>query len=125
MRFNWVRPTSHPVERQYQLVGILVHCFWVSRFSISSFLEPVLTAHRSGFGAGMAGSAVFVSINAVVDPAHKAVATSGLQLSMPIGMLLGVTSASAVMLDVLQRVLDKKLLQFGLSLESRSEVLND
>ncbi|KAI0876425.1 major facilitator superfamily transporter [Hypoxylon argillaceum] len=76
-----------------------------------------------GFGAGMAGSAVFVSINAVVDPAHKAVATSGLQLSMPIGMLLGVTSASAVMLDVLQRVLDKKLLQFGLSLESRSEVI--
>ncbi|KAI3335759.1 major facilitator superfamily transporter [Ustulina deusta] len=76
-----------------------------------------------GFGAGMAGSAVFVSINAVVEPAHKAVANSGLQLAMPIGMLLGVTAGSAVMLDVLQRVLDKKLLDVGLSLESRTEII--
>ncbi|KAI1421897.1 major facilitator superfamily transporter [Xylaria sp. FL1777] len=76
-----------------------------------------------GFGSGMAGSAVFVSINAVVEPAHKAVATSGLQLAMPIGMLLGVTAGSAVMLDVLQRVLDKKLLDIGLSPESRAEII--
>ncbi|KAI1127072.1 major facilitator superfamily transporter [Nemania abortiva] len=76
-----------------------------------------------GFGAGMAGSAVFVSLNAVVDPEHKAVVTSGLQLSIPIGMLLGVTAASAVMLEVLQRVLDKRLLEFGLNLERRTEVI--
>ncbi|KAI1272989.1 major facilitator superfamily transporter [Xylaria sp. FL0933] len=76
-----------------------------------------------GFGAGMAGSAVFVSINAVVEPEHKAVANSGLQLAMPIGMLLGVTAGSAVMLDVLQRVLNKKLLEVGLSPETRAEII--
>ncbi|TGJ79364.1 hypothetical protein E0Z10_g9408 [Xylaria hypoxylon] len=76
-----------------------------------------------GFGSGMAGSAVFVSINAVVDPAHKAVATSGLQLAIPIGMLLGVTAGSAVMLDIVQKVVDKKLLDIGLSLESRTEII--
>lgn len=73
----------------------------------------------------MANSAVFVSLNAVVDPEHKAVVTSGLQMSFPIGMLLGVTAASAVMLDVLQRVLDNKLLAAGLSVEKRAKVIND
>ncbi|KAI0535383.1 major facilitator superfamily transporter [Xylaria digitata] len=76
-----------------------------------------------GFGSGMAGSAIFVSINAVVDPAHKAVATSGLQLAVPIGMLLGVTAGSAVMLDIVQKVLNEKLLEIGLSLESRTEII--
>ncbi|KAI0453599.1 major facilitator superfamily transporter [Xylaria acuta] len=76
-----------------------------------------------GFGAGMSGSSVFVSLNAVVEPAHKAVVTSGLQLAIPIGMLLGVTVGSAVMLDVVQRVLDKKLFEVGLDLESRTEII--
>ncbi|KAI0440589.1 major facilitator superfamily transporter [Xylaria telfairii] len=76
-----------------------------------------------GFGAGMSGSAVFVSLNAVVEPAHKAVVTSGIQLAIPIGMLLGVTAGSAVMLDVVQRVLDKRLFEIGLDLESRTEII--
>ncbi|KAI1735285.1 major facilitator superfamily transporter [Xylaria scruposa] len=76
-----------------------------------------------GFGAGMSGSSVFVSLNAVVEPAHKAVVNSGLQLAIPIGMLLGVTSGSAVMLDVIQRVLDRKLFEIGLDLESRTEII--
>ncbi|KAI1751536.1 major facilitator superfamily transporter [Xylaria castorea] len=76
-----------------------------------------------GFGAGMSGSSVFVSLNAVVEPAHKAVVNSGLQLAIPIGMLLGVTTGSAVMLDVVQRVLDKKLFEIGLDLESRTEII--
>jgi hypothetical protein len=70
----------------------------------------------------MASSAVFVSLNAVVEPAHKAVVTSGLQLAIPVGMLLGVAASSAVMLDVLQKALDRKLFDIGLSLESRTEV---
>ncbi|GAW18421.1 hypothetical protein ANO14919_078960 [Xylariales sp. No.14919] len=78
-----------------------------------------------GFGSGMAGSAVFVSINAVVDREHKAVATSGLQLAVPIGMLLGVTAGSAVMLDVVQKVVDKKLIAIGLGLESRTEIIKN
>ncbi|KAI0968701.1 major facilitator superfamily transporter [Xylaria arbuscula] len=76
-----------------------------------------------GFGSGMAGSAVFVSIQAVVEPEHKAVANSGMQLAMPIGMLLGVTAGSAVMLDVLQRVLNDRLLRIGLRPENRAEII--
>jgi hypothetical protein len=66
---------------------------------------------------------VFVSLNAVVEPAHKAVVTSGLQLSIPLGMLLGVTAGSAAMLQVVQNVLDKKLLEAGLDLAHRTEVI--
>ncbi|KAJ2997326.1 hypothetical protein NUW58_g683 [Xylaria curta] len=89
-------------------------------------LNWIYTTYRSmagGFGAGMSGSAVFVALNAAVDPVHKAAVTSGLQLALPIGMLLGVTAGSAVMLDVLQRVLDKNLLEAGLNLESRTEII--
>lgn len=87
-------------------------------------VECIFTVYHSGFGAGMSGSAVFVSLNAVVEPVHKAVVTSGIQLAIPIGMLLGVTAGSAVMLDVIQRVLDKRLFEIGLDLESRTEVSN-
>jgi len=70
----------------------------------------------------MASSAVFVCLNAVVEPAHKAVVVSGLQLSFPVGMLLGVTASSAAMFGVLQSTLEKKLLEIGLPPETRSEV---
>lgn len=73
----------------------------------------------------MSASAVFVSLAAVVEPAHKAVVTSGLQLAIPIGMLLGVSAGSAVMLEVIQWVLDKRLLEAGLSFDSRTEVMNN
>lgn len=76
-----------------------------------------------GFGSGMAASAVFVGLAAVVEPAHKAVVTSGLQLAIPIGMLLGVSAGSAVMLEVIQWVLDKRLLEAGLSFDSRKEII--
>ncbi|KAI0201228.1 major facilitator superfamily transporter [Astrocystis sublimbata] len=78
-----------------------------------------------GFGSGMSASAVFVSLNAVVEPAHKAVVTSGLNLAIPIGTLLGVTAGSAAMLDVIQRVVDKKLLEIGLDFESRTEIIRN
>ncbi|KAH8162618.1 hypothetical protein CIB48_g5620 [Xylaria polymorpha] len=91
--------------------------------SLFASIGYLLLVIRCGFGAGMSGSAVFVSLNAVVEPVHKAVVTSGIQLAIPIGMLLGVTAGSAVMLDVIQRVLDKRLFEIGLDLESRTEII--
>ncbi|KAI0391453.1 major facilitator superfamily transporter [Xylariaceae sp. FL0594] len=76
-----------------------------------------------GFGSGMASSAVFVCLNAVVEPAHKAVVVSGLQLTFPIGMLLGVTASSAAMFGLLPSTLEKKLLEIGLPPETRSEII--
>ncbi|KAI1505733.1 MFS general substrate transporter [Biscogniauxia marginata] len=76
-----------------------------------------------GFGAGMSSSGIFVGINAVVEPSHKAVVASGLNLSMPIGMVLGVAASSAVMLQMLQRTLDTRLIELGLNLEARAQII--
>ncbi|KAI1814935.1 major facilitator superfamily transporter [Poronia punctata] len=77
-----------------------------------------------GFGAGMGASALFVGLNAVIEPAHKAVIVSGLQLALPVGMLLGVTASSAALFGLIQTTLDQKLLEIGLSPESRSEIIS-
>lgn len=77
-----------------------------------------------GFGAGMGNTAVFVSINAIVEPAHKAVAASGLFLSMPVGMITGIAVTSALMLEVMQKRLHESLAKLGLSFSERQEVNN-
>ncbi|KAK9770444.1 putative Arylsulfatase [Seiridium cardinale] len=79
---------------------------------------------KRGLGAGMGNTAVFVSINAIVEPAHKAVAASGLYLSMPIGMITGIAVTSALMLEVMQKHLAEGLVKLGLSLVERQEVIS-
>lgn len=73
-------------------------------------------------GSGLVMSAIFVSLNAVVEPAHKAVAASGLYLSMPVGQMAGVAAASAVMLEVLQMSLFARLTELGLGAAIKTEV---
>ncbi|KAI0020297.1 MFS general substrate transporter [Xylariomycetidae sp. FL0641] len=76
-----------------------------------------------GLGSGMSSSAIFVSLNAVVEPAHKAVVASGLYLAMPVGMVLGVAASSAVMLQILHTTLDQRLLGLGLDVDVRREII--
>ncbi|KAI2634021.1 major facilitator superfamily transporter [Xylaria nigripes] len=76
-----------------------------------------------GFGMGMALPAIFISLNAVVDPMHKAVVASGIQLVMPIGMLLGIAACNAAMVEVLRNVLAARLTEIGLSPESMVEII--
>ncbi|KAM0811117.1 putative Major facilitator superfamily domain-containing protein [Seiridium cardinale] len=89
-----------------------------------SFSLLIMLTPSSGLGAGMGNTAVFVSINAIVEPAHKAVAASGLYLSMPIGMITGIAVTSALMLEVMQKHLAEGLVKLGLSLVERQEVIS-
>ncbi|KAI1320501.1 MFS general substrate transporter [Xylariaceae sp. FL0255] len=75
-----------------------------------------------GFANGMGWPAVIISITAVVEPSHRAVVSSGLQLVTPVAMILGVAASSAVMLGVLQKSLAKKLTEIGLDDEIRDKV---
>ncbi|KAF2143974.1 uncharacterized protein K452DRAFT_223371, partial [Aplosporella prunicola CBS 121167] len=61
-----------------------------------------------GFGTAIAQSAVFVAVSAAIDPAHMAVVTSGLYLFGSIGVVVGMTGASAVLQSVLRRALEDK-----------------
>lgn len=70
----------------------------------------------------MGNTAVFVGINAIVDPSHKAVVVSGLFLSLSVGMITGVAATSALMLEVMQKHLDNNLMELGLNAAERLDV---
>lgn len=70
----------------------------------------------------MGNTAVFVGINAIVEPAHKAAVISGLFLSTAIGMITGIAATSAMMLEVMQKSLNEKLVNMGLGPAERLEV---
>ncbi|KAH6623799.1 major facilitator superfamily domain-containing protein [Chaetomium tenue] len=75
----------------------------------------------SGFGTGIAQSAVFVSLQAVVaDPAHLAPAISFMYLTSTVALTIGLPLSNAVMQAVLRRVLEGRLLGLGVG---RGEVV--
>ena len=67
---------------------------------------------------------MFISLQAAINPEHKAAAASGLFLTWPIGMTVGLATISAVMLGVLRRSLDDRLVQLHFNTAQREEVVN-
>lgn len=78
----------------------------------------------AGFGTGIAQAATFISTQAAVDKKYKSVATAGFFLMMQIGLMLGLASASAVMLEGMRRSLDGRLTAMGLDVLARKAVSN-
>ncbi|KAK7755662.1 hypothetical protein SLS62_002273 [Diatrype stigma] len=70
-------------------------------------------------------SAVFIALQASIDPADKAVAASGLFLTMPIGTILGMALTSAATLSVLRRTLAPRLFELGLNGSQVKEVIRN
>lgn len=67
----------------------------------------------SGFGTGIAQSAVFISLQAVVDPAHAAPSISFMYLSSTIALTMGLSVSNAVMKAALRRTLFNRLAGLG------------
>jgi len=76
----------------------------------------------SGFGTGIAQSTVFISLQAAIRPEHKAAAASGLFLTWPIGMTVGLAAISATMLSILRKTLTARLIELGVAAARRDEV---
>ncbi|KAF2008123.1 MFS general substrate transporter [Amniculicola lignicola CBS 123094] len=66
-----------------------------------------------GFGTGVAQSAIFISIQAAIDPQHMAVATASLYLAGSVGMISGMAGVSAVLQGALRAALDRRIGEFG------------
>ena len=66
-----------------------------------------------GFAMGVLSSSLFVHVQASIDPAHSAVATSTLYLSSNVGMLMGMSGTSAVLQGTLQGALERRLTDAG------------
>ncbi|KAK1623150.1 major facilitator superfamily transporter [Colletotrichum phormii] len=76
-----------------------------------------------GFGAGLVQSAGFISIQAAANPKHKAAVTSGMFLTFQIGMILGLSCVSAVMMETMRWRLDALLEGMDLSVVVRKQII--
>ena len=64
---------------------------------------------------GVAQSALFISIQAAIDPSHTAVAASTLYLASSVGMIGGMAGVNAVLQGSLRVALDRGLAGLGMS----------
>ncbi|AEO60122.1 hypothetical protein MYCTH_2129215 [Thermothelomyces thermophilus ATCC 42464] len=82
----------------------------------------------SGFGTGIAQSAVFVSLQAVIaaqDPSHLAPAISFMYLTTTIAITLGVPLSNAVMQSALRRSLWRRLIALGLDGDEIAKIVEN
>lgn len=77
----------------------------------------------SGLGTGIAQSAVFISLQAVVDAAHMAPAISFMYLSSAIAATIGMPVSYAVMQAGLRRSLNGRLPALGLGPDEGQRVI--
>lgn len=78
-----------------------------------------------GLGAGLVQSAGFISVQAAVNPKHKAAVTSGVFLTVQIGMIIGLSSVSAIIMETMRWRLDALLQGMGLDAVARVSVSCD
>ncbi|KAK9424893.1 putative Major facilitator superfamily (MFS) profile domain-containing protein [Seiridium unicorne] len=76
-----------------------------------------------GFGCGIIQSAVFVAIQAAIDPVDKAASISGFFLATQVGTVVGTAAVSALMIGGLKETLKARLLSQGLEQTGIDEVL--
>jgi hypothetical protein len=78
-----------------------------------------------GFGTGIAQSALFISLQAVVDKAHIAPAVGVMYLITSVGFIFGLACMSATLQGVLRTGLEDRLLRLGLDVATRGKVRRD
>ncbi|OTB06738.1 hypothetical protein M426DRAFT_258408 [Hypoxylon sp. CI-4A] len=76
-----------------------------------------------GFGTGISLNAVFVALQSAINPADKAVAASGLYLSIPIGSILGMAGSNAVMQGIMPTDLAARLRGIGIEGNEAQEII--
>ncbi|OTA69666.1 MFS general substrate transporter [Hypoxylon sp. EC38] len=78
---------------------------------------------RSGFGTGISLNAVFVALQAAINPMDKAVAASGLYLSIPIGSILGMAASNAIIQGVMPVDLASRLRDLGIEATEAERII--
>ena len=77
-----------------------------------------------GFGMGIVQSALFVSVQAAIDPSHAAIAASTLYLTSSTGFLAGMSGVSAVLQTTLRKRLDRGLEELGFVGVERQDIID-
>lgn len=76
----------------------------------------------SGFGTGIAQTAVFTSIQASIDKKQRAPALAGMYLMLQLGLIVGLAAVSATVMETVRWRLDILLGGLGLDASTRYEV---
>ncbi|KAI0841921.1 MFS general substrate transporter [Hypoxylon sp. FL0890] len=76
-----------------------------------------------GFGTGISFNAVFVALQATINPMDRAVAASGLYLSIPIGSILGMAACNAVIQGVMPAYLATRLRDLGVEAAEAEQII--
>lgn len=76
-----------------------------------------------GLGCGIIQSAVFIAIQASIDPENKAAGISGFFLATQIGTVIGMAAVSALMIGGLRQTLAARLIAQGVATNEMSEIL--
>ncbi|KAF2845035.1 MFS general substrate transporter [Plenodomus tracheiphilus IPT5] len=76
-----------------------------------------------GFGMGVVQSALFISVQAGIDPTQTAVAASALYLASAIGALSGMAGVSAVLQSTLRLGLDRRLSNLGFTGHMKRKII--
>ncbi|KAF3061750.1 Vacuolar membrane amino acid uptake transporter fnx2 [Daldinia childiae] len=76
-----------------------------------------------GFGTGISANAVFVALQAAINPIDKAVAASGLYLSIPVGSILGMAACNAVMQATMPVDLASRLRKLGVEKTEAEQII--
>ncbi|KAM7184561.1 Major facilitator superfamily domain containing protein [Naviculisporaceae sp. PSN 640] len=79
----------------------------------------------AGFGTGIAQSAVFISLQVVVDPAHMAPAVSFMYLTTTVWTTIGLPLSNTIMQTALRWTLRERLLDIGLETAEIQKIIGD
>ncbi|KAK7424656.1 hypothetical protein QQZ08_008539 [Neonectria magnoliae] len=120
------------IQRTGRYKGLIISSAF---FSISSYSLMLFRWHGhtgwaeslyvipGGLGTGIAQSAVFIALQAAIDPADKAPAASALYLTGTIGCVIGLAASSAITQGILRVVVQSKLTQLGMERSFIDEVI--
>lgn len=78
-----------------------------------------------GFAMGTMQSALFISIQAGVEPAYSAISASMLYLVLPIGNVVGLAVASAVLQGRLRQGLGQRLAKMGFAGDAKQNIIEE
>ncbi|KAI0012182.1 major facilitator superfamily domain-containing protein [Xylariaceae sp. FL0662B] len=76
-----------------------------------------------GFGTGISLTAVFIALQAAIDPADKAVAAAGLYLTIPVGQIVGTAACNAAMQTMIPIDLASRLHDLGIDQYKAQEII--
>ncbi|KAI2606648.1 MFS general substrate transporter [Hypoxylon sp. NC1633] len=113
---TWIRRTGYfkPPLVFAGVVSFLCYGLLILRWKGNINWAESLYIFPGGFGTGMSLNAVFVALQAAIDPADKAMAASGLYLTIPVGSIVGMAACTAVMQAIMPADLASRLRDLGI-----------